>query len=79
MDNKFPGKDVSVSDLRDKFPLVAKKHKNHYSSFEIAGVKFGPKNLVLLILNPLIKFSFFFISDSLLFLFLIEFNFFNSV
>ena len=27
MDNKFPGKDVSVSDLRDKFPLVAKKHR----------------------------------------------------
>ena len=25
---------------------MAKKHKNHYSSFEIAGVKFGPKNLV---------------------------------
>ena len=46
MDNKFPGKDVSISDLKDKFPLVAKRHKNHYSSFKIAGVKFGPKNLV---------------------------------
>ena len=46
MDNKFPGKDVSISDLKDKFPLVAKKYKNHYSSFKIAGVKFGPKNLV---------------------------------
>ena len=33
MDNKFPGKDVTLSDLKDKFPLVAKKHKNHFSSF----------------------------------------------
>ena len=46
MDNKFPGKDVTLSDLKDKFPLVAKKNKNHFSSFRIAGVDFGPKNLV---------------------------------
>ena len=46
MDNKFPGKDVSLSDLKEKFPLVAKKNKNHFSSFRIAGVDFGPKNLV---------------------------------
>ena len=26
-ENKFPGKDVDVSDLADKFPLVAKKVK----------------------------------------------------
>ena len=27
MDNKFPGKDISDSDLKDKFPLA--KQKNH--------------------------------------------------
>jgi len=27
MDNKFPGKDVTLSDLKDKFPLVAKNIK----------------------------------------------------
>ena len=25
IENKFPGKDISESDLKDKFPLVAKK------------------------------------------------------
>ena len=29
MDNKFPGKDISDSDLKDKFPLAAKKFTNH--------------------------------------------------
>ena len=33
MDNKFPGKDISDSDLKDKFPLAAKKSPNHYSRF----------------------------------------------
>ena len=32
IENKFPGKDVSNSDLTDKFPLVAKKKYVHYSS-----------------------------------------------
>jgi len=41
IENKFPGKDVSTSDLTDKFPLVAKKNSEHISKFEIAGVEFG--------------------------------------
>ena len=41
IENKFPGKDVSNSDLTDKFPLVAKKNSEHISKFEIAGVEFG--------------------------------------
>jgi 3-deoxy-7-phosphoheptulonate synthase len=45
MDNKFPGKDISDEDLKTKFPLVAKKNKNHFSSFKVAGVEFG-KQLV---------------------------------
>ena len=27
MDNKFPGKDITIEDLKSKFPLVAKKIK----------------------------------------------------
>ena len=27
MDNKFPGKDISLEDLKSKFPLAAKKMK----------------------------------------------------
>ena len=46
MDNKFPGKDITDSDLLNKFPLCAKKHKEHFSSFDIAGVTFG-KDLVI--------------------------------
>ena len=26
MENKFPGKDISDSDLKDKFPLVSSKN-----------------------------------------------------
>ncbi len=39
--NKAPGKDVSIEDLKEKFPLAAKKNVDHYSSFNIAGVSFG--------------------------------------
>lgn len=46
MDNKFPGKDITESDLISKFPLCAKKHKNHFSFFDVAGVTFG-KDLVI--------------------------------
>ena len=45
MDNKFPGKDISEEDIKSKFPLVAKKNKNHKSSFKVAGVEFGGKNI----------------------------------
>ncbi len=41
IENKFPGKDISDDDLKSKIPKVAKKDINHYSEFEIAGVKFG--------------------------------------
>tara|TARA_X000000950_G_scaffold279443_1_gene372229 strand:+ start:3572 stop:4468 length:897 start_codon:yes stop_codon:yes gene_type:complete len=41
MDNKFPGKDISLEDIKTKFPLVAKKDASHKSVFEISGVEFG--------------------------------------
>jgi len=45
IENKFPGKDISESDLKDKFPLCAKKNINHFSKFEVAGVEFGGKTI----------------------------------
>ena len=39
MDNKFPGKDISIEDIKTKFPLVA-KNKYHISRFKISGVEF---------------------------------------
>lgn len=41
IENKFPGKDITLDDLKDKFPLVAKKDQNHQSKFSISGVEFG--------------------------------------
>jgi 3-deoxy-7-phosphoheptulonate synthase len=41
IENKFPTKDISLEDLKTKFPLVAKKNSKHLSKFEIAGVEFG--------------------------------------
>ena len=41
IENKAPGKDISPSDLVDKFPLVAKKSANHKSHVEVKGVVFG--------------------------------------
>ena len=41
LENKFPGKDISQEDLENKFPLAAKRHPNHKSSFEVCGIKFG--------------------------------------
>ena len=41
MDNKFPGKDISEEDLKSKFPLAAKKDKDHKSKFTVSGVEFG--------------------------------------
>ena len=37
MDNKFPGKDVTLSDLKEKFPLVAKKIKITFHLLELLG------------------------------------------
>jgi 3-deoxy-7-phosphoheptulonate synthase len=45
IENKAPGKDVSIEDLKSKFPLAAKNSPEHYSQFEIAGVKFGGGNI----------------------------------
>ena len=41
IENKFPTKDISLEDLKSKFPLVAKKNSKHVSKFEISGVEFG--------------------------------------
>ena len=41
IENKFPTKDISLDDLKSKFPLVAKKNSSHKSKFEVAGVEFG--------------------------------------
>ena len=41
VENKFPGKDISPDDLLTKFPLAAKKSKDHKTRFVIAGVEFG--------------------------------------
>jgi 3-deoxy-7-phosphoheptulonate synthase len=41
IENKFPGKDVTQSDLINKFPLAAKRDRAHRSQFEISGVTFG--------------------------------------
>ena len=41
IENKFPGKDITIEDLEHKFPLVAKKNPAHKSKFSIAGVEFG--------------------------------------
>ena len=43
LDNKFPGKDITQEDLKNKFPLCAKKNKNHKTRFKVAKVEFGGK------------------------------------
>ncbi len=42
MDNSNPGKDISLEDIKSKFPLASKKNDNHFSEFSVAGVQFGP-------------------------------------
>lgn len=49
--NKFPGKDISIEDIKTKFPLVAKKNKNHKSKFKISGTEFGG-NLIPVFAGP---------------------------
>ena len=51
VDNKFPGKDITESDIKEKFPLCAKKNKNHYSKFEVAGVEFGGDTIPVIAKN----------------------------
>ncbi len=45
MDNKFPGKDISLEDIKSKFPLAAKKNSKHISKFKISGVEFGGNSI----------------------------------
>mgnify|MGYP001064745788 CR=1 FL=1 len=40
MDNKFPGKDISIDDLKTKIPLCSKKIKNNNSKLKVKKVKF---------------------------------------
>ena len=39
--NKAPGKDVSVEDMTEKFPLASKKDDTHFSKFDVGGIPFG--------------------------------------
>ena len=41
--NKAPGKDISLDDMKEKFPLASKKSDSHFSKFEISGISFGEK------------------------------------
>jgi 3-deoxy-7-phosphoheptulonate synthase len=47
IENKFPGKDVSLEDMETKFPLVAKKNDSHKSIFTVSGVEFGGELVVV--------------------------------
>ncbi len=42
--NKAPGKDVSDEDIKEKIPKVSKNNPDHFSSFDISGVTFGPNH-----------------------------------
>jgi|TARA_B110000027_G_C16082587_1_gene284343 3-deoxy-7-phosphoheptulonate synthase len=48
IENKFPGKDITEDDIREKFPLCAKKNENHFSKFEVAGVEFGGNTIPIM-------------------------------
>lgn len=39
--NKAPGKDISLNDMKEKFPLASKKSGSHISKFDISGITFG--------------------------------------
>ena len=41
IENKFPGKDITEDDIKNKIPLVAKKSKDHQSKFVCDGIEFG--------------------------------------
>jgi len=43
INNKFPGKDISLDDLRNKFPLSIKKSINHKTRFKVNQIEFGGK------------------------------------
>ena len=41
IENKAPGKDLSLEDIKEKIPLAAKKSDNDFSVVEIGGEKIG--------------------------------------
>ena len=41
IENKAPGKDITLDDMETKFPLAAAKEPGHRSRFTISGVEFG--------------------------------------
>ena len=43
INNKFPGKDITADDLKNKFPLVVKKNLNHKTKFKVKDIQFGGK------------------------------------
>ena len=49
--NKAPGKDVSVEDMVEKFPLASKKNNSHFSKFDVGGIPFGD-SLVPIMAGP---------------------------
>jgi 3-deoxy-7-phosphoheptulonate synthase len=48
IENKHPGKDVTLEDLQTKFPLAAKKHSEHVSRFSVEGIEFGGDELPIM-------------------------------
>jgi 3-deoxy-7-phosphoheptulonate synthase len=45
IENKFPGKDITESDLKSKFPLVSTYFKSSRSKFSVKGVEFGGERI----------------------------------
>ena len=43
INNKFPGKDISLDDIKNKFPLVVKKNAKHKTKFKVNQIEFGNK------------------------------------
>ena len=39
--NKFPGKDITEEDIKSKFPLSAKRNKDHFSVIKVKDVEIG--------------------------------------
>lgn len=41
MENKTPGKDLTLDDLKEKIPLAAKQNEQHKTVFDVSGVPIG--------------------------------------
>ncbi len=48
MQNKAPGKDISIEDIKEKIPLCSKKSKNHKSIVKVNDISFGGKEIPFL-------------------------------